>query len=160
MADDTETGMTCPRRIEQGRHYEDSPFRGSGSGLDRWREDGTCSYCGSLDPDILMARLEAGDVELGPTDKSYKVYVDNRGGPMFKTQYRKNCDMRQPGSKCTGPDDCVHWVIEETQHAKFYFQHFGMHQMERFIELNNAGKLNIGYPGHFYVLPFFCRRGE
>ena len=34
-----------------------------------------CSYCGSVHPDEFMAAVEAGEVELTPTDKSYKVYI-------------------------------------------------------------------------------------
>jgi hypothetical protein len=40
----------------------------------RWREDGACSYCGSMHPEALFAAIEAGEF-LTPTDKSYKVYV-------------------------------------------------------------------------------------
>lgn len=39
-----------------------------------WRDDHTCSYCGSLSEAELFAAIERGE-ELGPTDKSYKVYV-------------------------------------------------------------------------------------
>lgn len=61
----------CPRRIESGISITPGPdeFRARGE------SHPTCSYCGSMDPDALMARIEAGDVELGPTDKSYKIYV-------------------------------------------------------------------------------------
>jgi hypothetical protein len=41
--------------------------------------------------------------------------------------------------------------------GKFYFQHLDEPQRGRFIELLNAGSLNIGYPGRFYVTPFFAR---
>jgi len=142
MAEDVLYGMTCPRRVHPGS-----------GGRDYWRSDGTCSYCGSLDPDSFMARLEAGDVTLTPTDKPYKVYVENRGGPGFKRNHR-DCP---PDSPCTGPDDCTHWRTREVGRVKFYFQHLRVHQMQRFIELNNAGRLHIEYPGHFYVLPFFCK---
>ena len=46
-----------------------------------WRLDSTCSYCGSLNPEAFMRRVEAGD-EVGPTDKDYKVYL--HGGPFTK----------------------------------------------------------------------------
>jgi hypothetical protein len=78
----------------------------------------TCSFCGSLNPDEFMKQAEAG-VKLGPTDKNYKVYVN--------------------------------------EHTKFYFQHLTDEQMQKFVELMNAKKLNIGYPGHFYVLPYFMK---
>lgn len=40
--------------------------------------------------------------------------------------------------------------------AKFYFQHFSAEDRRFFIELYNRRLLNIGYPGFFYVAPFFC----
>jgi hypothetical protein len=102
-----------------------------------------------------MERLERGDVECGPTDKSYKVYVRNRGGEPFKQSYR-NCP---PNSACTGPADCAHWVTREVAEHKFYFQHLTNDQMRRFVEMANAGQIAMGYPGHFYTLPFFIRQG-
>ncbi len=113
--------MKCSRRIE-------GPFRYSEE-EDRWGEDHTCSYCGSFDPGLLMSRLEAGDVELGPTDKSYKVYLKNAGGEEFRSGM-----------------------------AKFYFQHLSEEQARRFVELMNEKKLKVGEPGHFYVLPYFVGR--
>jgi hypothetical protein len=88
--------------------------------MDMWHPDETCSFCGSLNPDKLMRLLEAGTVELGPTDKNYKAYVDIELGT-----------------------------------KKFYFVHLSEAQMRRFVELLNERKLKIGYPGHFYVKPFF-----
>lgn len=135
---------TCPRRRES--------FRPLVEGRDKYRDsDACCTYCGSLDPDVLMARLEAGDVELGPTDKSYKVYVHNRGGEAFKQSFR--------GDNCPGGEDPSKWVwtTRERQDSKFYFQHLSEPQMRRFIELLNENKLHIGMPGHFYVRPFFIR---
>ena len=56
--------MVCPRRWLPAE--SDKP--------DAWREDNTCSFCGSLHPDEFLRRVEAGEV-LTPTDKSYKVYL-------------------------------------------------------------------------------------
>ena len=112
----------CPRRDENPSSRKIFPD------ADTWRADGSCSYCGSMNPDELMERLEAGTVELGPTDKNYKVYVTNAGGESLKSV------------------------------GKFYFQHFSTEQCQRFIELLNEKKLKIGEPGHFYRLPFFIRR--
>lgn len=39
--------------------------------------------------------------------------------------------------------------------AKFYYQHLSDAQIHRFIELYNSKVMNVGYPGYFYVLPFF-----
>ena len=60
--------MKCPRRDEM--------FGGAGARVfklpdeDHWRENNTCSYCGSMNPDEFMAKCEAGIV-LGASDKSY-----------------------------------------------------------------------------------------
>ena len=64
----------CPRAIENGGGPESSfapPFNGEM----HWREDGTCSYCGSVSEEALFNAIEAG-AKITPTDKSYKVYVD------------------------------------------------------------------------------------
>jgi hypothetical protein len=107
---------TCPRRVQDGR-------LASGADQDQYRSDRgdrwvRCSYCGSLASEDFMAAVRDG-VEVGPTDKSYKVYVDGYAG-------------------------------------KFYFQHLDVSQQREFIEMVNAGAVNIGYPGRFHVLPFFA----
>lgn len=135
----------CPRRSEV--------FSPDDHTQDTWREDGSCSFCGSMNPDTFMERLEAGDVRLAPTDKNYKVYVENEGGTQFKQTYR-DCS----GKECNkGPDECTHWVTREVSHSKFYFQHLSDEQKDRFITLLNEKKLKLGYPGYFYSIPFFCR---
>lgn len=140
---------TCPRRMSDWGPWNRA------EGLDKYRDsDHSCTFCGSLDPDVLMARLEAGDVELGPTDKSYKVYVRNLGGEKFKQSYR--------GSNCPGGEDPTKWVwtTREQDETKFYFQHLSREQKLRFIELLNERKLRLGYPGHFYTRPFFISFGS
>jgi hypothetical protein len=42
--------------------------------FDTWRDDKTCSYCGSLSEAAFFEALDAKE-KLGPTDKNYKVYV-------------------------------------------------------------------------------------
>lgn len=104
----------CPRRSETF-----GLLRPAHNGVnDHWRADGTCSYCGSLSPERFLELAESG-VELGPTDKNYKVYVGTN--------------------------------------EKFYFKHLSEEQMLKFIDLSNSRKLKLGYPGRFYVLPFFMR---
>lgn len=142
----------CPRAAENGGG-PNSPFRAPMNGEAEWREDGSCSYCGSLNPDTFMARLEAGDVETIPTDKSYKAYLRNRGGEPLKQTYR-DCPR---DSTCTGPDDCTHWVSRDIDQTKFYFQHLSTAQQERFIALYNEKRMTFAVPGHFYVRPFFCQ---
>lgn len=43
------------------------------------------------------------------------------------------------------------------QNAKFYYLHLSSEQCDEFVALYNAGQMNIGYPGHLYVPPFFAR---
>ena len=145
--------ITCSRRTEDGMDNPNGPFRNSGVNLDTYRDDNTCSYCGSFNPETFMQRLEAGDIELGPTDKSYKVYVRNVDGEMFKQSYRDCGD-----AECKGPDECKHWTTRERNETKFYFQHLSTDQKKRFIELLNEKKIKIGVPHHFYVTPFFIKK--
>ena len=71
-----------------------------------------------------MDYVRAG-VELGPTDKNYKVYV-------------------HPDSKHPVPGA-----------GKFYWYHLSETQMREFISLLNEAKVNLGYPGYFYTKPYF-----
>lgn len=96
---------------------------------DHWDKNGTCSYCGSLKGEEMIERIKAGTATLIPTDKSYKVYVET-----------------------------VDPATRETKREKFYFQHFSREQADEFIKLHNDKTLKLGYPGHFYVAPYFCAR--
>jgi hypothetical protein len=144
----------CPRAVENGGG-PDSPFMRPFNGETSWRQpDNRCGYCGSLHQDDFMARLEAGDVTIVPTDKSYKAYIRNDGGTPFKQTYR-DCGA---SSDCKGPDTCTHWVTREIAETKFYFQHLTDDQRRRVVELLNGKKVKFAAPGYFYVLPFFCSR--
>lgn len=127
--------FTCPRRIEDGRAFADSPMRGSGPNLDTWdvreypehpgilnNRRRSCSYCGSLHPDDFMQAIDDG-AEIGPTDKTYKAYIE--------------------------------WDGVDNRHGKFYFQHLTAEQRSAFVAALNTGTIRIGFPGHFYVTPFF-----
>lgn len=160
--------MECPRKAEatMGVQREHKTH---------WRPDGTCSYCGSISPDMLFAAIEAG-AQLGPTDKSYKVYVDLPHPDAGKPCVLGSANFEQKGegwveitpeNRADLPLDDYQrknyrdgtWVHVTTRgpinHAKFYFQHLSEAEMQRFVDLFNARKLNIGFPGHFYVEPFF-----
>ena len=81
----------CPRRGESPFGRKDGPFPGP----DRWEKfkcngDRVCSYCGSLHPDdmfrlVKMSAQASEDanygavVEIEPSDKNYKVYVNQPG---------------------------------------------------------------------------------
>ena len=138
----------CPRRGEShfGRTEEELPD-------DYAADEDACTYCGSLNPETFLARLEAGDIELGATDKSYKVYVKNAGGASFKQTSR---DDKQPFY--AGHLHPAHnWTTRETNHAKFYFQHLSESQMTRFIELLNEKRIKFEGGFGFYVRPFFIK---
>lgn len=147
IIDKSKPTFVCPRS-------EGSSLRNVFPEGDVWEIDGSCSWCGSLHPDILMARLRAGDVSINPTDKSYKIYVLNKGGEQFKQAYRE-CPA---DSGCVDHKHCTHWVERSVDQTKFYFQHLSQEQREEFIQLYNDGKIQMGYPGYFYTLPFFCTR--
>ena len=112
-----------------------------------------------------MKRLETADILLGSTDKNYKVYVKNNGGPLFKQTYR-DCpkDKEMTGingntymvSSCDqGPNHCTHWVTRETSSAKFYFQHLSAEQRSQFVRLMNERNVKFQGGYGFYVMPFF-----
>lgn len=169
MTDTAAKPYLCPRRAENPASATMFP------GGDTIRADGTCSYCGSLSADVFMAGIESGDVELGPTDKSYKVYVDMPEPDADQLVIRGSSNVeKRPGdnwhrvgdidaSKIDTRGWSLHadnWYLVEprgaVRHAKFYFQHLSREQQDRFIELHNEKRLRIGYPGRFYVRPFFC----
>jgi len=130
----------CPRSVENGGG-PDSPFKPPMNGEMTWREDdNTCSYCGSVNPDILMARIEKGDISIIPTDKSYKLYIQNEGGEKFLQAYG---------------DGKGEIIVREHPQPKFYFQHLSDEQQSRFVELMNDKKIKLENPGYFYKLPYF-----
>lgn len=142
--------MKCPRQNESWM-FRDKEYESLYDPADN-----TCHYCGSLNPDEFMTRLEVGTISLGATDKSYKAYVYNEGGAVFKQHYR---DCPRDG-KCTGPDDCTHWVVRDHSPTKFYFQHLNEEQMQRFVELFNERKIKMHGGYEFYVMPFFMTLKE
>ncbi len=155
------TEFKCPRRAESS--FGSSPAFARSNDYDP--SDDSCHYCGSLNPETFMERLEAGDILLGSTDKNYKVYVTNAGGAQFKHTHRdcpRDKEMiggagnKYMASSCQGPDTCTHWVTRDIGQTKFYFQHLSFEQQTRFIELVNERRLNFECGFGFYVLPFFC----
>ena len=60
------------------------------------------------------------------------------------------------------PTDKNYKLYVGTSGDKAYFHHFDESHMEEFISLYNASiedlpPMKIGYPGHFYISPFFMR---
>jgi hypothetical protein len=123
-----------------------------------------------MNPDTLMALLESGGAELGPTDKSYKVYVSrpnpiagqiirigSDSGPAFdRAGMPTRADLTPDEIKANHYTRDIMGPASSVTNEKFYFRHLSNDQRQRFVELLNAKRVKIGYPGHFYVLPFFC----
>lgn len=60
----------------------------------------------------------------------------------------------------TDKDYKVYVVQDGHKHSKFYFQHLSGDQRTAFIGLLNDYKIVLGYPGAFYVLPFFVSSSD
>jgi hypothetical protein len=92
------------------------------------KEPRTCSYCGSVHPEDAFALIESGQWLVDPTDKNYKLYLS-----------------------------LLAREISPVPLVKLYFQHFSDSDCDRFIKLYNTRAMKLGYPGHFYVRPFFVQ---
>jgi hypothetical protein len=109
LVDELPEPMTCGRRFDT--YVGDVPVHyDQGAGKDHWLRfktngDRTCSYCGSLHPDDMFRLVKASAdapedaphgsvVEIEPSDKPYKIYVNqpgvrnaHEGGIKFYTQH-------------------------------------------------------------------------
>lgn len=153
----------CPRQAES---FKD------GTKEAIWSKEGgylSCSWCGSIHPDVLFDAIEKG-FEVEPTDKNYKLYVllpnpeegklvemGSRSGPTVDPRTGEwGIDNPTDDEIISGRyDRPIMGVAEATKRAKFYFQHFDVDEKKRFVELLNQKKMKVGFPGHFYQLPFF-----
>lgn len=121
--------QTCPRRLSDWGPWERE------ENLDKW--DYRPALGGSGEPDHLSCSF-CGSMH--PNDFLNAIKNGEVIGPTDKSYkaYVKKAD---------GVSD----------YGKFYYQHLDLKQRYEFCELNNEHKINIGYPGYFYVLPFFVR---
>ena len=160
--------LPCPRR-------EETPFNRTDPNEDRWQSDGTCNYCGSMNPDDFFKAIEAG-AEIGPTDKNYKVYVSVPNPLAGKPACYTTSTHPRDGFILLTEElaDTITWETPEDRASyvgryvklggahsnikqfKFYFQHLDQAGMDRYIALHNDRKIKYGYPGQLYVKPFFA----
>jgi hypothetical protein len=70
-----------------GRRFDMLAYRYGEIGMDRWRPDKTCSYCGSMSNTEFLPLVRKG-VKVVPTDKNYKVYLERGGGPAHKFYFQ------------------------------------------------------------------------
>jgi len=169
QAEHPDAGFLCPRRSESGMAIAQK-------GKDWWgNRDGhkSCSYCGSLSPAEFFAAIDAG-ADVTPTDKNYKAYVElanplagqtvvvaRESGSAYDGDGKPNRPDLTHAEKLAGYyDRPIMGTAAPTKTAKFYFQHLSEAERERFIELLNAKKIKLAFPGYFYRLPFFCQRVE
>jgi len=123
----------CPRRAETGS---------KANGPDSIARGGSCSYCGSMHPDDFMEVARgAAEGELGPTDKSYKVYVD----PGYRKFYFQHLSEEQKQEFVD---------LYNARPRRTYSE-----DDLSFIGGDGPG-MQVGYPGYFYSLPFFMERVE
>lgn len=177
---------SCPRRIEGAHHHliegadlpdqwqlRHSMGQGEPVGL-------ACTYCGSLHPGRFLQLLGEGWI-VGPTDKSYKAYLDRPytaeewaarktawlGGDAVaravttlgerdgKTPDQIDADVEAAWAEYAAASAGGHTV------AKVSFQHVVAERgVDAFCELHNSGGMRIGYPGRFYVAPYFTRPAQ
>jgi hypothetical protein len=139
------------------------------------RPDGTCSYCGSIMASAFLAAVEEG-AQVTPTDKNYKAYVRVPDPKAGKTRVVGTASGgEKPGPKWVAADtevlaasgratDYTTWMLlgvrDYYKTAKFYFQHLEPEDEERFLALLKEGRMKLGFPGHFYTLPYFLARRE
>jgi len=160
---------TCGRRHDNfGMQLTEQPqdFYHDRSGLP------VCSYCGSLSPEKLFELIELG-CEIGPTDKSYKIYVYGIPNPIAGQEVYKGGESGpafgrngEPSKPDLSEQEIANGRYDRitvgpapaTTDSKFYFQHFSEADITRFIDLYNNKKIKMGAPGHFYVTPFFAQR--
>lgn len=133
----------------------------------------SCSFCGSLHPDQFMELVREGWI-VGPTDKSYKAYLDRPATDEEKAAQKERwfastigqalkraaeAEGKTPEQVSEGLDQAYRsenpTADSAGQVAKFYYQHLSAEQQAEFIALYNERRMKIGYPGHLYVLPFF-----
>jgi hypothetical protein len=158
----------CPRQVHE------ATLPSQRTHASHWRDDGTCSYCGSLHPEALLGAIEGGTALLGGTDKNY-VDLPNPtpDAPVIGMSTNMQLTPEQASAQGYLPaDDAARrtWGLSphttfyklSTQgpylHRKFYLQHFDAGQQQRFVDLYNAKRLQFRNGDGLYVIPFFMKR--
>ncbi|ACU71938.1 hypothetical protein Caci_3029 [Catenulispora acidiphila DSM 44928] len=166
--------LWCPRRAESVHQsagpdtWTDYPSITNGIGP-------CCSYCGSLDPDVFLAKVREGWI-VEPTDKPTKAYLDalytpeeieriKAGSITWQAVRQLKLDEGGSEDEATAAAN-AHWgqyeapIMTGRTVAKLYYQHLTPAQRDEFLKLHNGGAMRISWPGRFYVRPYFSRGGE
>lgn len=108
-------------------------------------------------PDTCPRRLN----ELGPWERTEGLDTPVRDRcPFCGSLTPERFLERARAGHQLGPTDKPYKVYLADSNDKFYFQHLTNEQRREFFDLFQAGQLNLAYPGHFYVLPFFIKLQE
>lgn len=70
-----------------GRRHEMFAFGAGVENKDSYDSDGRCSYCGGISQERFFELVTEG-AEVGPTDKSYKAYVNAIDGEFRKFYFQ------------------------------------------------------------------------
>ena len=164
----------CPRRVELIHQTPGPDTWDSRAGLSGGIGP-SCSHCGSLSPDVFMAKIREGWI-VEPTDKGYKAYLDQpytaeelesikTGSAIWQHARMMKLDEGLTDEEAAAAAN-AHWSkYEAPEHkgrtvAKFYYQHLSQEQRTEFLELHNSGAMRLSYPGHFYVRPYFAQTAD
>lgn len=167
------TMHTCPRRMSEIGPWERT------EGLDEYRADHGmvgqpcgCTFCGSMPPGDFLDAVRAG-AEIGPTDKSYKLYIDLPNPTPDKLYVLGTSYQSQPmrdetwvawdemtAEQRAVAADYLRGDMHRPTHlkfgprpqlnAKFYTPHLSPQQSAEFWQLWQSGQVNWGYPGGPY----------
>lgn len=150
--------FACPRRAESYAIMAREDTWKRGHGLIGQKRG--CSYCGSMHPEDFLQAVRDGK-EVGPTDKSYKAYLHEPLTEKQKEATRLRAIANWVERGMTEAEAAA--LVEEDLHygsgadlGKFYYQHLSPEQQGEFVRLYNTKAMKVGYPGYFYVWPFFC----
>lgn len=132
--------FTCPRRVEDGGFGVASVDALGDDALDRWEIRSWPDAPGIINSGVRACSY-CGSMH--PDDFMQAILDGHEVGPTDKS-YKAYLE----------------YVPSRESRGKFYFQHLSDDQRREFIELLNAGAMNVGYPGHFYALPYFAKRAE
>lgn len=169
--------MSAEKPFKCGRYENEArggPFKIDAPSL---REDGTCSYCGSITEERFFECADAG-MKITPTDKSYKAYVDMPDPAVGQPRVISSSNFERQGSILVTAENIDTLPLDQWQRAhyledknwveigttsaiktaKFYFQHLSDEGQTKFIEYLNGQKFSLATPGYFYSTPYFAQR--
>lgn len=123
-----------------------------------WREPAKSD---SPEKNLCPRRAELGNPSVFnlPTDDAWREENLKRTCSYCGSLHPDEFMARAEAGEELVPTDKDYKVYVGAARDKFYFQHLSTEQKQRFVDLLNSKRFTIGYPGSFYALPFFIKRG-